>query len=240
MTREAPGPRINSFLPSAVLTATVCVVVLSSLGCSVSITDSSRSLPLSSSALSRASSCQPVETMEEAIVYGCKEGGLDVFLTVVQDCDVKEKFSHRATTRQLLVGLSSLRVLSQEAVPIGSGKALRSVVAGILDVDPIYLSTFTLRNGSCVTDVVVWQSALEAAHATAGVLGEGTQAAIFAQASTLLAERIGSETPPGEDPQPISALSSPMARPIPSLTSDTVPDGGPPIMKESHAPIPSR
>ncbi len=90
-----------------------------------------------------------------------------VFVSVVNDCSISEKFTLQATTRQLFVGLTGLKVISQEPVTLGSTQALHSVVQGTVDADPIAMSTFTFRNGNCVRDLVMWRSLLpsKAGHA---------------------------------------------------------------------------
>lgn len=185
--------------------------------CSGSGSGNSVTLPLPGAALVASSGCTKLSDTDGAKVYQCKDDASEnpLFVTVLRDCSISEKFSHRATTRQLLVGFSHLKVLNQEPVALGEQKVLRSVVAGILDVEPVYVSTFTLRNGSCVTDLVIWTKSEEASRATVGTLGIETVAQRFSDSSTHLAQKFGAQdifpagpsTPP-ETPASIPTLSA--------------------------------
>lgn len=173
-------------------------------GCSSSRSHSSESVPLPPSALAIGNECSALGgstggSSEKAQVYRCKDVASDgsekapFFVTVLRDCSISEKFSHRATTRQLLVGFTHLKVLNQEPIELGAEKVLRSVVSGILDVDPVFISTFTLRRGSCVTDLVMWKQSEEAKDAIIGTLGNDSVAQRFAEATTELAQRFGDQ-----------------------------------------------
>lgn len=185
-----------------ILPVLAIALALFSSGCSSSGSHSSESVPLPPSALAVSEQCSALGDSngggsENAQVYRCRdlesEGGEKepFFVTVLRDCTISEKFSHRATTRQLLVGFTQLKVLNQEPIEVGPEKVLRSVVSGILDVDPVFISTFTLRRGSCVTDLVMWKQSNEAKDAIVGTLGSNTVAQKFADATTHLAQRFG-------------------------------------------------
>jgi hypothetical protein len=85
-----------------------------------------------------------------------------VYVSALKDCSISEKFTLQATTRQLFVGLSGLKVVSQEPVTLGSIQTLHSVVQGTVDADPVAMSTFTFREDSCVRDLAMWRSLLPA------------------------------------------------------------------------------
>lgn len=192
------------------------VAVILVTGCSGSRSGNSVTLPLPGAALIASNGCSEISDSDGAKVYQCTDDASEgpLFVTVVRDCSISEKFSHRATTRQLLVGFSNLKVLNQEPVDLGEQKVLRSVVAGILDVDPVYVSTFTLRSGSCVTDLVMWTKSEEATRATVGTLGKESVAQRFSESSTHLAQKFGAQnlfpsapsTPP--EPHPLAAVNS--------------------------------
>jgi hypothetical protein len=80
-----------------------------------------------------------------------------VFVTTVKDCSIPEKFTFQATTRQLLVGVVDLTVLTQDPMTFNSLKALHSLVHGTMDVDPFIMSIYTFHQNECVTDLVVWR-----------------------------------------------------------------------------------
>ena len=116
-------------------------------------------LPIESSDLSESEVCLSSEQISSVPpVYRCKTESGVVFVSNLKDCSVSEKFSFQATTRQLFVGLTGLTILSQEPVSFGDRRALQTLVSGTLDAQPIAVSTFTFRDGECVTDVVVWRA----------------------------------------------------------------------------------
>jgi hypothetical protein len=104
-------------------------------------------------------------------------------VTTVKDCSIPEKFTFQATTRQLLVGVMDLTVMSQSPVAFNSSKALHSVVHGTMDVDPFIMSIYTFHQNDCVTDLVVWKGSSKEKPST-----EDTNA--FAAVSSSLAQRL--------------------------------------------------
>jgi hypothetical protein len=80
-----------------------------------------------------------------------------MFVTTVKDCSIPEKFTFQATTRQLLVGVMDLTVMSQEPETLNSVKTLHSIVHGTMDVDPFIMSIYTFHQNDCITDLVVWK-----------------------------------------------------------------------------------
>jgi hypothetical protein len=186
--------------------------------CSLPIGDTSESFPLAPTTLRQIPDCAALPEQRNPTIYRCTGTASPMFITIVKDCSVSEKFSHRATTRQLLVGITNLKVLNQEPVSLGGSKALRSVVEGSLDVDSVLISTFTVRHDSCVTDLVVWQASGEKPSAPLSenivreTITRETQIAMFQNASTLLAQRVGIEglgenfaTPPSDESVPREA-----------------------------------
>ncbi len=116
-------------------------------------------IPIPQRSLSDAAECQSVEQIESSPpVYRCEHSGGPVFVATLRDCQVSEKFSFQATTRQLFVGVTGLKVISQAPVTFGGRKALQTLVTGTLDAQPLSVSTFTYREHGCVNDVVVWRT----------------------------------------------------------------------------------
>lgn len=116
-------------------------------------------LPIESFDLSESAVCTSSEQISSTPpVYRCKTDSGVVFVSNLKDCSVSEKFSFQATTRQLFVGMTGLTVLSQQPVSFGERKALQTLVTGTLDAQPLAVSTFTFREGGCVTDVVMWRA----------------------------------------------------------------------------------
>jgi len=153
--KQWAGGFLHRIPPLALLIATV------SLGCS----SGSRPAPpaifeLSSSTLSETKECSNVNTVRGAShVTRCTTPNGNIFLTEMRDCSIPEKFSYKATTRQLLVGLSDLTALKQQAVELGERKVLRSLFSATLDADKVFVATFTFREGDCVTDLICWRGA---------------------------------------------------------------------------------
>lgn len=92
-------------------------------------------------------------------IYQCQSELGPMFVTTVKDCSIPEKFTFQATTRQLLVGVMDLTVISQEPQTLNSVKTLHSIVHGTMDVDPFIMSIYTFHQNECITDLVVWRGA---------------------------------------------------------------------------------
>jgi len=90
---------------------------------------------------------------KEPLVYKCNG---DLFLTTLKECSIPDKFTMLATTRQLLVGFASLKLLKQSVGEFAGAKALESLYEARFDVDDLYLMTFSLRREDCVQDMVAW------------------------------------------------------------------------------------
>jgi hypothetical protein len=117
-----------------------------------------------------------------------------VYVSALKDCSISEKFTLQATTRQLFVGLSGLKVVSQEPVTLGTTQTLHSVVQGTVDADPVAMSTFTFRKDNCVRDMVMWRSLLPAKGGHPEVstfVGESIDLAKLLITDNHLAEDVG-------------------------------------------------
>lgn len=114
-------------------------------------------VPLQATTLAHKECTRLPKTAAPSVVYVCKSDAGPVFVATLKDCSIPEKFTFQATTRQLLVGLVGAKVAYQASVNMGSFSTLQSVVTGTVDAEPVMMSTFTYRNGSCVTDLVLWQ-----------------------------------------------------------------------------------
>lgn len=90
-------------------------------------------------------------------VINCQTEAGPLFATILEDCSIPEKFTFQATTRQLLVGMSDMAIISQTPVTAGAKNQLHSVVKGAIDAAPVLLSFFTSRRNGCVTDLVMWK-----------------------------------------------------------------------------------
>lgn len=141
-------------------------------------------VPIPQRSLSDAAECQSVEQIESSPpVYRCERDGGPVFVATLRDCQVSEKFSFQATTRQLFVGVTGLKVISQAPVAFGGRNTLQTLVTGTLDAQPLSVSTFTYREHGCVNDVVVWRI-------EGGPVKEQGSPEAFATLSQSLAERV--------------------------------------------------
>jgi len=134
--------------------------------------------------LSHAPECIQQTRTDAAKVYECGSDIGPLFLTALRACAIPEKLSYQATTRELLVGMTNIEVVRQEPVQLGSTKALHSVVSGMLDADPVRLSTFTLRKGDCITDLIMWDFVVE------NIASTDPSHSTFAAVSTALAQRL--------------------------------------------------
>lgn len=137
----------TSFL---LLLATLCA-------CSSGPANPPVSVPLNSPQIREAAHCEKQRGDHGANIYECESELGPVFVTTVKDCSIPEKFTFQATTRQLLVGVVGLTVLTQDPMTFNSLKALHSVVHGTMDVDPFIMSIYTFHQNECVTDLVVWK-----------------------------------------------------------------------------------
>jgi len=162
----------------------LAVSLLSGCGGSSAAGPPPEGIQLNAGAITDAPECRSAEEIsDEPFVYRCDTGAGPVFISSLQDCSVPEKFSFQATTRQLFVGATGLTVLSQAPVTVGERQALQTLVSATLDAQPLTISTFTFREGRCVTDLVVWRAEKSPARA-----GSASQA--FASLSLSLAQQL--------------------------------------------------
>jgi hypothetical protein len=137
--------------------STSFVLLLGTLaGCSSSSSTPPVSVPLSQPE-AREVSCEKQPSAHGPNIYTCKSELGPMFVTTVKDCSIPEKFTFQATTRQLLVGVMDLTVISQEPETLNSVKTLHSIVHGTMDVDPFIMSIYTFHQNDCITDLVVWR-----------------------------------------------------------------------------------
>lgn len=136
--------------------------------------------------------CSKLSGKKSPMVYSCYTTDGPVFLSTLKDCSIGEKFSFQATTRQLLVGLVGMKMISQTPVKLGPVPALQSVVQGTIDAEPIVMSTFTFRRGSCVTDMIFWRPVPSPDHGDTAITS-------FSDDVKRLANSLISESQLGED-----------------------------------------
>ena len=126
-------------------------------GCSVSDAPPPKTVSIPSSTTLESSRCEKTGKGGGIVLYRCESEVGPLFVTTVKDCSIPEKFSFQATTRQLLVGVVDLSVITQEPTAFDSRKALNSIIHGMMDVDPFIMSIFTFKEKECVTDLVLWK-----------------------------------------------------------------------------------
>ena len=159
----------------------VCLTTLA--GCSSGPGNPPVSVPLSAPEVREVAKCSREPDRYGTNIYKCPSTLGSLFVTTVKDCSIPEKFTFQATTRQLLVGVMDLTVMSQSPVSFNSSKALHSVVHGTMDVDPFIMSIYTFHQNDCVTDLVVWKGSSKEKPSI-----EDTTA--FADVSSSLAQRL--------------------------------------------------
>lgn len=78
------------------------------------------------------------------------------YFTSIQDCRQSHSSSAEVTTRQLLVGLSDIRIAKQRHVEINAQPVLFSELEARLDSQPLRIACYSIKDQSCVTDMVLW------------------------------------------------------------------------------------
>ena len=126
-------------------------------GCSISDAPPPKTVSIPSSSTLESSHCEKTGSSGGIALYRCESDVGPLFVTTVKDCSIPEKFTFQATTRQLLVGVVDLSVITQEPAAFDSRKALNSIIHGMMDVDPFIMSIFTFKEKECVTDLVLWK-----------------------------------------------------------------------------------
>jgi len=152
------------------------------------------SVPLNSPQIREAAHCEKQRGDHGANIYQCESDLGPVFVTTVKDCSIPEKFTFQATTRQLLVGVVDLTVLTQNPITFNALKALHSVVHGTMDVDPFIMSIYTFHQNECVTDLVVWKGSSRTKPSP-----EDTSK--FSDVSTAIAQHLVPTLVPVKEPQ---------------------------------------
>lgn len=175
---RASHPKTNR---SVVTLLILCLATLG--GCSSGPANPPVSVPLPSPELREIANCSREPNRNGTNIYRCQTSLGPLFVTTVKDCSIPEKFTFQATTRQLLVGVVDLTVMSQDPVTFNSLKALHSVVHGTMDVDPFIMSIYTFHQNDCVTDLVVWKGSSRQKPSM-------DDAATFATESSSLAKRL--------------------------------------------------
>lgn len=148
------APKQRAARPALALLV-LCLMTVA--GCSSGPSNPPVSVPLPSPELREVANCSREPDRYGTNIYRCQSSLGPLFVTTVKDCSIPEKFTFQATTRQLLVGVMDLTVVSQGPVTFHSLKALHSVVHGTMDVDPFLMSIYTFHQNDCVTDLVVWK-----------------------------------------------------------------------------------
>jgi len=81
-------------------------------GCSSGPSNPPVSVPLPAPEIKEAANCAKERGDHGANIYKCPSELGPIFVTTVKDCSIPEKFTFQATTRQLLVGVMDLTVMS--------------------------------------------------------------------------------------------------------------------------------
>lgn len=142
----------------AARTSFAVILLLWTLGCGAA-TPTTHSVRITPEVLHSSNRCQGFDggpTVPNSVI-NCQTDAGPLFATILEDCSIPEKFTFQATTRQLLVGMSDMAIISQTPVTAGAKNQLHSVVKGAIDAAPVLLSFFTSRRNGCVTDLVMWK-----------------------------------------------------------------------------------
>lgn len=161
-TRDRSHPPM--VLRYAASIGTLLMVHVGGFGCSSTFIESHAiNLPLHLTQHEGDAQCIQVQRQQApAYIYRCRRGPHDIFVSKLHACHHPEKYTYQASTRQLLVGFADLQILSQAPVALNNQNTLRSIVHATLDATPVLAATFTHREKSCITDLVIWRSALHA------------------------------------------------------------------------------
>ncbi len=172
--------------------STSFVLLLATLiGCSSGTSTPPVSVPLNQPEV-REIHCEKQRGAHGPNIYTCESELGPMFVTTVKDCSIPEKFTFQATTRQLLVGVMDLTVISQEPENLNSVKTLHSIVHGTMDVDPFIMSIYTFHQNDCVTDLVVWRG-------TSGLKPTADETTKFSEVSSALAKNLVTTLVPSQE-----------------------------------------
>lgn len=161
-------------------------------GCSSGTSTPPVSVPLNQPEV-REVRCEKQRSVHGPNIYQCQSELGPMFVTTVKDCSIPEKFTFQATTRQLLVGVMDLTVISQEPEVLNSVKTLHSIVHGTMDVDPFIMSIYTFHQNDCITDLVVWRG-------TSRLKPSTEETAKFSEVSSSIAKDLVATLVPSQEP----------------------------------------
>jgi hypothetical protein len=80
-------------------------------------------------------------------------GKIGATITVNSTCNQKGKYSLKALSEPLFIGIADKQMIERSELSIDGEKALESTYAGKLDNVPIKLSAVVLKKGSCIYDL---------------------------------------------------------------------------------------
>jgi hypothetical protein len=128
-------------------------------GCS-GVAETTHTIRIAPEVLSAGAACEAFDGGASApnSIIQCQSSAGPLFATLLEDCSIPEKFTFQATTRQLMVGMTGLQIVSQTPVAVAGTNVLHTVVRGSIDAEPVVLSTFTKRRGGCISDLVLWKA----------------------------------------------------------------------------------
>ncbi len=160
MTRYLTTGHLTPHSPLALL-VTCMAFAISLTSCSIFFSDSSDPQHLSLSVASDQN--WSIESIQEnPALYRLTSRELDstdsYYLTSIKDCSFNKPISTQVTTRQLLVGLTNIHIRHQEKLELGQTPLLISILEADLDSEPLLMACYTVQQGNCITDVVVWSA----------------------------------------------------------------------------------
>lgn len=82
-------------------------------------------------------------------------------MTAIKDCENKKSRSALVSTRQLLVGMKDIKIVSQNEISLNDTHALRTHVRARLENHALDLLTYTVPDQSCLFDFVLWRSSVD-------------------------------------------------------------------------------
>ena len=84
-----------------------------------------------------------------------------LFMTAIEDCNIKRSIPSTATTRSLLAGFQDIKIQKQFEHSAGKGTALVTLATAKLEEKNLEISSLTTSTGNCVRDAVVWTDSSE-------------------------------------------------------------------------------
>lgn len=132
-----------------------CCTALLLSSCSITSTDKPKSISSEPKAPSWA-----IETISEnPYVYRISQEAMPTsfyFYTVIENCSPKLSPAKAVSTRQLLVGLSNIRVGQQLDLEIANQHFLRSQIQADLEQQHLQLVVYTAQSENCLSDYAFW------------------------------------------------------------------------------------